>query len=154
MILYTPWISLVLYRLPPLHTMSGLQSLWEHRNTLLLLQTDTLLYCLMQDMSKRSHFSEIHWCLSAAALAIALNWVYVRGWPLFHSEGISEFFQLWPQTPSAFFGLWPPPSSRNASEFFLLWAPYPQHYHMLLPPQHLTQHLLQRLLWDLHLLQR
>ena len=80
----------------------------------------------------------------------------VRGWLLLHSEGISEFFQLQPRTPMAFFGLQLPPSSRNASEFFLLQAPSsnPQHYHTLLPSQHLTQYFLQRLLQDLHLLQR
>ena len=41
----------------------------------------------------------------------------VRGWHVFHSENILEFFQLQPQTPLVFFGLWPPPSSRDASEY-------------------------------------
>ena len=58
----------------------------------------------------------------------------VRGRPVFHSKSISEFFQLWPWTPSAFFRLRLPPSSRDTSEYFLFQAPSssPQHYRMLL----------------------
>ena len=76
---------------------------------------------------------------------------FVRGWPVFCSENISEFFQLQPQTPSAFFGLQQPPSSRDTSEYFLFQAPSssPQHYCTLPPLQPLVQHSLQRLLQDL-----
>ena len=58
----------------------------------------------------------------------------VRGQPHFHSKAILKFFQLWPQTPSAFFGLWPPPSCRNILEFFLLQASSSnlQHHYVLL----------------------
>ena len=82
---------------------------------------------------------------------------HVRGQqPVFHSENISEFFKLWPQTPSAFLRLQLPPSSRDTSEYFLFRAPSssPQHYPTLLPLWPLTQHPLWRLLWDLHLLWR
>ena len=84
------------------------------------------------------------------------NNLFVRGQPHFYSETISEFFQLWPWIPLAFFGLRPPPNPRNALEFFLLWASSsnPQRHHVLLPPQHLTQYLLWRPLQDLHLLWR
>ena len=54
----------------------------------------------------------------------------VRGRPVFCSENILEFFQLSPRTPSAFFGLQPPLSSRDTSEYFSFQAPSssPQHY--------------------------
>ena len=50
--------------------------------------------------------------------------------PVFHSENISEFFQLRLQTSLAFFGLQPPLSSGDTSEYFLFQAPSssPQHY--------------------------
>ena len=41
----------------------------------------------------------------------------------FPLQSVSEFFQLWPWTPLAFFRLSLPPSSRNTLEYFLLWAP-------------------------------
>ena len=44
--------------------------------------------------------------------------LFVRGGPVFCSKSISEFFQLWPQTPSAFFRLQLPPSSGDASEAY------------------------------------
>ena len=61
----------------------------------------------------------------------------VRGWPVFHSENISEFFQLQPWTPSAFFRLQLPLSSRDASEYFLFQVPSssPKHYCRLPPLQ-------------------
>ena len=82
--------------------------------------------------------------------------VHVRGRPVFHSEAVSEFCQLRPQTPSAFLWLWPPPSSGDASKDFLFRAPSssPQHYHVLLPFQLLTWHPLRRLLREFHLLRR
>ena len=66
-------------------------------------------------------------CCQKVVIVSASN---IRGWPLFHSESILEFFQLWPQTLLAFFGLWLPPSSRDTSQYFLFWAPSssPQHY--------------------------
>ena len=81
---------------------------------------------------------------------------WCQGMTSFCSEGISEFFQLQPQTSLAFFRLQLPSGPRNTSEFFLFQAPSSnlQHYHALLPPQPLTQYLLQRPLWDLHLLWR
>ena len=80
----------------------------------------------------------------------------VRGRPVFCSQNISKSFQLQHRTPSAFFGLWPPPSSRDTSEYFLFQAPSssPQRYCTLLPLWPLAQHPLQWLLQDLHLLQR
>ena len=80
----------------------------------------------------------------------------VRGQPVFCSKNISEFIQLRPWTPSAFFGLQPPLSSGDTLEYFLFQVPSssPQHYCMLLPLWPLIQHPLQRLLWDLCLLWR
>ena len=68
--------------------------------------------------------------------------VCVRGRPVFCSENISEFFQLRPWTPSAFFGLRPPLSSGDTSEYFSFRAPSnsPQHYCMLPPLRPLIWH--------------
>ena len=78
-------------------------------------------------------------------------WGSVRGWPVFRSKSILEFFQLQPRTPSAFFRLWLPPSFGDALEYFLFQAPSsnPQHYHAHLPPWPLAWYPIQRRLWDL-----
>ena len=103
-----------------------------------------------------SHIVFLPLFLSFLVTLVPLFPVPVRGWPVFHSKAVSEFCQLRPQTPSAFFRLQPPPSSRDTSQHFLFQAPSssPQCYHTLLPLWPLTQHLLQRLLQDLYLLQR
>ena len=66
------------------------------------------------------------WCLRGdngfIRISAGLFTVGVRGWPVFRSKNILEFFQLWPQTPLAFFRLWPPLSSEDALEYFLFQA--------------------------------
>ena len=95
--------------------------------------------------------STMHICSSASDISSFEQYAtLVRGWPVFHSQNISESFQLWPQTPSAFFRLWLPPSSGDTLEYFLFRAPSssPQCYCMLLPLWSLTRHPLRWLLWD------
>ena len=72
-----------------------------------------------------------------AAHALAKTAHSVRGQPVFRSENISEFFQLQPQTPLAFFGLRLPQSSRDTLEYLLFQSPSssPQHYCTLPPLQ-------------------
>ena len=81
------------------------------------------------------NFSEDSYMYILTIYSYTLKVLDVRGRPVFHSKNISEFFQLRPQTPSAFFGLRPPLSSRDTSEYFSFQAPSnsPQHY-CALPP--------------------
>ena len=141
--------------------------LWQLNSTLPLLHCTSNILLWPTSVLSMPHLQppSIHPCfplvpLSCPCLPVSLISVpklpCVRGWPLFCSEAILEFFQLWPQMLSTFFGPQLLPSSRNTLEFLLFWPPSssPQHYHALTPPQYFTQYLLQRLFQDLHLLQR
>ena len=89
--------------------------------------------------------------------AINVNEDYsVRGQPVSRSKDISESFQLWPQTPLAFFGLQLPPSSGDTSEYFLFQPPSssPQRSCTLLPLWPLDRHPFWWPLRNLCLLQR